>query len=207
MVSHHLDGLRLPALRGLVASRYRPWGSPDSPFRRGHCRDRSERASRCPPYRAFPTRVAAQPSPSAVASSPFTDVRHRLDLEAFLHASIRCSHTPLPARPARCSPGLSLLKPHHLSPPRAEAPSGPAQHPPACPRACHLLQGDVSSSPSRSLVTDRALARPLTSRRLAAPLRTARTRASPSRLFRGPGVCSARLEPLPFQWKSRVAPR
>jgi hypothetical protein len=97
VVSHHLDGLLLRELRGLVASRSRPWGSPGFDPAVPPRGDRwTGLLSDASPSRAFPSRVAVPTSPLAVAPSPLTGLRTRPDLEALLHARVRCVASPLP---------------------------------------------------------------------------------------------------------------
>lgn len=83
VVSHHLDGLLHLTVSGLVASRYRPWGSPRFRIRRVRARcfpvgASTLRSSPLPSSRACRLRQAFTPSPSPVADRP--------DLEVLLHS-------------------------------------------------------------------------------------------------------------------------
>ena len=83
VVSRHLDGLLHLTVFGLIASRYRPWGSPRFCFGRVHvfcfpAGASTLRSSPLPSSRACRLRQASTPSPSPVA--------YRLDLGVLLHS-------------------------------------------------------------------------------------------------------------------------
>lgn len=104
--SHHLDGLLRVRLGRFVAPCRRPWDSPGSSRRRATAVVGVASLPRCEALQSFPhpcsrVGVAADRGPLAVGG-----LRTRLDLEALLHTSVRCSYAELPPCSARCSPGL-----------------------------------------------------------------------------------------------------
>lgn len=120
-VSHRLAGLRHPRFRGLVASRYRPWGSSGfGPGARACLRGfRTSPPTPCPPELFLPRQPTAA-SPQRRAPLPFTALG-RLDFEALIHRGVRGFTAPWPARRARGSPGLpyrSTTYPPPRVPPR-----------------------------------------------------------------------------------------
>jgi len=187
VVSHHLDGLLLRELRGLVASRSRPWGSPGFGPAVPPCGDRwTGFLSDAPPSRAFPSRVAVPASPPTVAPSPLTGLRTRPDLEALLHAGVRCVASPLPVpRRPMLSWAFPLLEPHvrRLAAPRPPRGSRTWGDLSAATASAPEGVGARAAGPTSLVDTVRPDTRPHTrggscGRRLAASLHPARRQGS-----------------------------
>lgn len=146
-----LDGFLRQRIRGLVASRSRPWGSSGFRAPGPHACDHLRASSPMPALQSF-SLPRSVPRVTAGSCPPAVRRRRRPGYEALFRSGIRDDAGPFPVHAARCSPGLPRLEPHMraCSPRLRGDTAGSSHHPKAmCRRSGHRVMRPVRR-PARS---------------------------------------------------------